>query len=55
MRHLLGIAAILSCAVLSTFDTFLSGMLTNVAYWGIVISILYMVMSAMSSGDSSEA
>ena len=52
MKHLLGIASVVCCIVLSTFDTFLDDPINNVAYWGVVISIVYMVVSTRSSSDS---
>ena len=47
MKYLLGIVAIVSCIVLSTFDSFPAAGLTNVAWWGVGISIIYMILSAM--------
>ena len=46
MNFLLGIAAIVCCLILSTFNVFLSSPIHNVALWGIVISVVYMLLSA---------
>ncbi len=47
MNYLLGIVAIVCCLILASFDTFTGSVLTNVAWWGVGISIVYMVLSAM--------
>lgn len=53
MKYLLGIAAIICCIILSTFDTFLDNPIHNVAYWGIVVTVIYMVLSTRNSSGSS--
>lgn len=52
MKHLLGIGAIISCIILSTFDSFVGSPLSNVAWWGVGIAIIYMVLSAMEGRQS---
>lgn len=52
MKHLLGIAAIVSCIILSTFDTFLDNPINNVALWGVVITIIYIALSNLPRRDS---
>lgn len=51
MNYILGIVAIIVCLVLSTMNSFLDGF-ANVAYWGIVISIVYMVLSSREKTQS---
>jgi len=48
MNYLLGIAAIIVCLILMSFDVFLSDIHLNVAAWGIAISIIYMALHAMN-------
>lgn len=52
MNYLLGVTAIIMCLILSTMNTFLDGIFVNVAYWGIVISIIYMVLSAREGKEA---
>ncbi len=52
MKYLLGIAAIICCIILASFDTFTGSVLTNVAWWGVGMSIIYMVLSAMDGMSS---
>ena len=52
MKHLLGIAAIVCCIILSTFDTFLDNPINNVALWGVVITIIYIVLSNLQRRSS---
>ena len=52
MKHLLGIVAIVSCIILSTFDSFVGSPLVNVAWWGVGISVVYMVLSTMQGKHS---
>ena len=52
MKHLLGIAAIVCCIILSTFDTFLGNPINNVALWGVVTTIIYIVLSNLQRRNS---
>ncbi len=52
MKYLLGIIALIGCLVLASFDTFTGSVFMNVAYWGVAMSILYMILSAMEPDDS---
>ncbi len=51
MKFLLGAAAVVSCIILSTFDVFLDSFVNNVAYWGVVISIVYLILNARTSSS----
>ena len=53
MNILLGVAAIVCCLILSTFNVFLDSPINNVALWGVVISIIYMVLSHFDQSKSS--
>jgi len=53
MKFLLGGAALVSCIVLSTFDVFLDSFVNNVAYWGVAISIVYLILNSRSSSSES--
>ena len=55
MKYLLGIVAIVCCLVISTFDAFLDNPLKNFAYWGVAISIVYMVLSNLKESASSQS
>ena len=48
MNYLLGIVAIVCCFILSTFNVFLDNPINNVALWGIVVSVIYMLLSSIS-------
>ncbi len=52
MKYLLGAAALISCLILVSFDTFTGSVFKNVACWGVAMSILYMVLSAVDRSDS---
>ena len=52
MNYLLGIIAIVCCLVLASFDTFTGSVLSNVAWWGAGMSVLYMILSAVEGKDS---
>ena len=52
MKFLLGIVAALCCFMLSTFDTFLANPLQNVAYWGIAVSVIYIIFSMICARES---
>lgn len=54
-RNPVGIAAIVSCSILSTFDTFVGSPLVNVAWWGIYITIIYMVLSEIEMKKSTSS
>ena len=55
MKHLLGIASIISCLILASFDSFTGSVLSNVAWWGVGISIIYMVLSAVEGPSADSA
>lgn len=52
MKYVLGIAAVVACLILSTFDSFLGTFYTNVAYWGAAISIIWMFVPSAASKES---
>ena len=52
MNYLLGIIAVVCCLVLVSFDTFTGSVLSNVAWWGVGMSILYMILSTVEGKDS---
>lgn len=54
-RNPVGIAAFVSCSILSTFDTFVGSPLVNVAWWGIYITIIYMVLSEIEMKKSTSS
>ncbi len=47
MNYLLGIVSIVCCLVLVSFDTFTGSFLSNVAWWGAGMSVLYMILSSV--------
>ena len=55
IRNPVGIAAFVSCSILSTFDTFVGSPLVNVAWWGIYITIIYMVLSEIELKKSTSS
>ena len=52
MNYLLGIVSIVCCLILVSFDTFTGSVLSNVAWWGVGISVLYMILSAVEVKES---
>lgn len=46
MNYLLGIVAIICCFILSTFNVFPDNPINNAALWGVVVSVIYMLLSA---------
>lgn len=52
MNYLLGIVAIVCCLILTSLDTFTGSVLSNVAWWGAGMSVLYMILSAIEGKDS---
>lgn len=52
MKFLLGVVAVLCCIVLSTFDAFLTSPLLNVAYWGIAVSVIYIILTIICKRES---
>lgn len=52
MNYLLGIVAIVCCLILVSFDTFTGSVLSNVAWWGVGMSVLYMILTAVEVKNS---
>ena len=52
MNYLLGIIAIVCCLVLVSFDTFTGSVILNVAWWGVGMSILYIILSTIEGKES---
>ncbi len=55
MNYLLGIVAIICCLILASFDSFTGSVLKNVAWWGVGMSILYIVLSTVEGKKSADS
>lgn len=53
MNYLLGGVAVACCFAVSSFDVFTGTILDNVGWWGVGISILYVVLSSFERTKSS--
>ena len=47
MHLWLGTIAIICCLILSTYNVFLDSAINNVALWGVVVSIIYMLLATV--------
>ena len=53
MHLWLGTIAIICCLILSTYNVFLDSPINNVALWGVVVSIIYMLLATVEKKKNS--